>query len=111
MRVFLEEMSWLRDTVGERRTMVVGFPNVFPGMVSFMAGLNPAPHFVAREMIVPNMLGESLAYLKAHIGDYDCMVSDDLKDRETAAFLAAYPQASVVKRSIGGDPYYVILRP
>ena len=45
------------------------------------------------------------------MGDYDCVITDDLEERETRAFREAYPGAKVVARSIGGEPYYIVLRP
>jgi hypothetical protein len=110
MRAFLEEMSTLRDIVGTRRAMVIAFPGVYPGGVSFIADLTPAPHFLAREMIMPNIRAESLAWLKSHIADYDCIITDDLDDPEAAAFRQQYPNAKVVTRSLGGDEYYIVLR-
>ena len=111
MQTFLEEMSALREIVGTRRTNVVGFPYLYSGLILFMADLTPAPHYLAREMILAGMLEESLAYEKAHMGDYDCVITDDLEERETSAFREAYPAAKVVARSIGGEPYYIVLRP
>jgi len=110
MRAFLEEMSSLRDLVGERRTMVITVPGLTPGAVSFFAGLNPAPHFMAREMIMADMLPESMAWLKSHIDAYDCIITDDLDNAEARAFREHYPAARVVTRSLGSDPYYVVLR-
>jgi hypothetical protein len=110
MRAFLEEMSALREIVGTRRTMVVAFPGLYPGGVSFVADLTPAPHFMAREMIMADMMPESIAWLKSHIGEYDCIITDDLDDPETAIFRANYPDAQVVTRQIGGDPYYIVMR-
>jgi hypothetical protein len=110
MHAFLEEMSALRDIVGTRRTMVIAFPSLYPGVVNFIADLTPAPHFLAREMLMPNLRAESLAWLKSHIAAYDCIITDDLDDPETAAFRHQYPDARVVTRSLGGDKYYIVLR-
>jgi hypothetical protein len=110
MRAFLEEMSALRDIVGTRRTMVLAMPGLSPGIVNFVADLTPAPHFMAREMIMADMMPESLKWLKSHIDQYDCIVTDDLEDAETVAFRQAYPSAQVVNRFLGADPYYIVLR-
>jgi hypothetical protein len=110
MRAFLEEMSALRDIVGNRRTMVIGVPGLFPGAVNFIADLTPAPHFMAREMIMTNMMPESIAWLKSHIADYDCIVTDDLDDPETAVFRRQYPNARTVTRNLGTDEYYIVMR-
>jgi hypothetical protein len=110
MRAFLEEMSALREIVGMRRTMVTEFPGLFPGVVNFVADLNPAPHFLAREMLMPNTHAESLAWLKAHIAGYECIITDDLNDPEAAAFRQQYPNAKVVTRALGEDRYYIVLR-
>jgi len=111
VRPFLEDLSVLRDIVGTRKTMVAGFPSVFPALVTFLADLTPAPHFLAREMIMSDMKEESLDYLKAHIAAYECLITDDLKDPETLAYLQAYPQAKMVRRSVGDEPYYILLKP
>jgi hypothetical protein len=110
MHDFLQEMSTLRDIVGARRTMVIGFPALSPGLISFVADLTPAPHFMAREMIMADMRPESIAWLKSHIADYDCIITDDLDDPETKVFRQEYPAAKVVTRSLGGDEYYIVMR-
>ena len=110
MRAFLEEMSALREIVGTRRTMVIAFPAVYPGLINFVADLTPAPHFMAREMIMADMMPESVAWLMSHIEQYDCIITDDLEDPETAAFRAHYTNAQVVTRSLGGDEYYIVMR-
>jgi hypothetical protein len=110
MRAFLEEMSALKEIVGPRRSYVNAFPGLFPGAVNFVADLTPAPHFIAREMMMPNMIPESVAWLQAHIDEYDCIITDDLDDPETAAFRRAYPNAKVLKRALGEDPYYIVMR-
>jgi len=89
---------------------VITIPGLTPGAVSFFAGLNPAPHFMAREMIMADMLPESMAWLKSHIDAYDCIITDDLDNAEARAFGEHYPAARVVTRSLGSDPYYVVLR-
>jgi hypothetical protein len=111
VRPFLEELSTLREIVGTRKTMVVDFPGVFPGLVGFLADLTPAPHYLAREMILPDMRQESVDYLKAHIAEYECLITNDLDDAETTAFRQAYPSAKVVTRAVGQEPYYIVLRP
>jgi hypothetical protein len=110
VRAFLEEMSALRDIVGTRRTMVIAFPGLTPGLINFIADLTPAPHFMAREMIMADMMPESIAWLKSHIDQYDCIITDDLDDPETTTFRREYPNARVVTRSLGGDEYYIVLR-
>jgi hypothetical protein len=88
----------------------VAFPGLYPGGVSFVADLTPAPHFLAREMIMADLMPESIAWLNSHIGEYDCIITDDLGDQETAVFRAHYPSARVVTRQIGDDAYYVVMR-
>ena len=110
MRVFLEEMIALHEIAGRKKTMVIGVPGLYPGVVSFVADLTPAPHFLAREMIMPNMLRESLEFLRAHIGNYECIVTEDLEEPESALFRRLYPDARVVTRHLGEAPYYVLVR-
>ena len=90
---------------------MVGFPGLFPGVIAFLADLTPAPHFMAREMILPDMFRESLDYLKAHIANYECIITDDLAEPESRAFRDAHTPARIVTRSIGGEPYYILLKP
>jgi len=111
MRPFLDEMTALHQIAGARKTMVVSFPGVYPALIPFLADLTPAPQFLPKEMIMADLRQEALDDLKAHLDQYECIVTDNLDDAETRAFRERYPAARVMRRAIGNDPYYVVLKP
>ncbi len=43
MPAFIQLMDSIHAIIGNRVTYVAGFPRVYPGLVYFVADLNPAP--------------------------------------------------------------------
>ena len=54
MRQFLEDVSALKATVGDRRTYILNLVNVYTGVVYFMGDLTPAPYLFDRETMMIN---------------------------------------------------------
>ena len=113
MRQFLEEMSALRDLVGDRRTYVGGLMAVYTGLVYFMGDLTPAATLLERETMTINAaLGqEVLRDLRGRLKEIDCVIVRELEAPEAVMFLAAHPDANIEKRMLAGHQVFVVLSP
>jgi hypothetical protein len=113
MRQFLEEASAVRELIGTRRTYVQDFPGTYTGFPYFMLDLNPAPYFMDKSMMIINskLEAEAIEYFGNRILECRAIIATEIDAPEIRLFMQAYPHASVLKRSLGDRPYYLLLGP
>ena len=107
----LEMLSDLHTLIGDRKTYVQAFPSTFAASIGFMADLKPAPEVMDKDMFAINtkLKEESIAYFQKHVAQCDAVIATDLAAPEVLIFRAVHPNVSIVGRSIGGQPFYVLL--
>lgn len=112
MREFLEVATSIRELVGSRPTLVEGFPANDPGLIYFMLDLTPAPQRFNRSTMILNaaMWDQEFEYFRQHFREVDCVITENLTTRIAQMFVAEFPAATVVEKTIGGRPVYVIRR-
>ncbi len=109
---FVRLMNRIHSLIGNRVTYVTDFPHGYPGVIYFVANLNPAPIPVEPGTMVLNS-----AQLRSYIADFKtevlpvtrALVTSSLNEPETKAFLARYRSARRIRLSYLGKAYYVIL--
>ena len=113
MRQFLEDVSTLKATIGDRRTYVLNLANIYTGAIYFMGDLTPAPYLFDRETMMINapLTAESLAFMRERLNEFDCVVSRTLEEPEVKLFLGAHPDARTEMLRLTNAPLYVVLKP
>ena len=111
---FISVMDQLHAIIGNRTTYVVSFPGGYPGLVYFVADLNPAP--IASDDYDGSTLTK--AGVKAYLKDFrtrvlpetQALLTYNLKAPEAKYFLQRYPTAKQVKLHYANEDYFVLLR-
>ena len=113
MRQFLEDVSTLKASVGDRRTLIASVLHVYTGLIYFMGDLTPAPYLFDRETMMINaaLAAESVAYMRQRMSEFDCVVSWTLEAPEVKAFIEANPGARTDVLTLAGAPVYVLVKP
>jgi len=113
MRQFLEDVSALKASIGDRRTLVSSLLHLYTGALYFMGDLTPAPYLFDRETMMINaaLAAESVAYMRTRMSEFDCVVSSTLEAPEVKAFVEANPDARTEVLTLSGKPVYVLVRP
>jgi hypothetical protein len=113
MRQFLEDVSTLKASVGDRRTLIASALHVYTGLIYFMGDLTPAPYLFDRETMMINaaLAAESVAYMRQRMSEFDCVVSWTLEAPEVKAFVEANPGATTDVLTLAGAPVYVLVKP
>jgi hypothetical protein len=78
-----------------------------------MLDLNPAPYFMDKSMMIINskLETEAIEYFGSRIQECQAIIATDIDAPEIRLFMQEYPRASVIKRSLGDRPYYLLLAP
>ena len=113
MPPFLQLMNRIHKIVGNRVTYVVSVPDGYPGLVYFVADLNPAPIPEDPWTLVMNE-PERLAFLqdfRRHVlPQTQAIVSHTLGAPEVRYFLRRYPDARKHRLLFGTSrPYWVLV--
>jgi len=111
MRKFLEDATALRDLIGDRPTYVEGATPYYTGLVYFMLDLTPAPFLFDKEtMIINDAIFEQHAeYFRTRIHEVKCLVARSMAAEESQAFIAAYPHAVALRKTLGAASIIVML--
>jgi len=110
---FIGLMNAIHAVVGDRPAYVASFPDGYPGLVYFVADLNPAPISVEPNTLVltrAELVAYSSDFVKRVLPQTQALLTADLGRQEAEAFLAAYKNARKVVFTYRGKPYYVLLR-
>ena len=113
MPQFIDLMNRVHSIVGDRTAYVVDFPAAYPGLIYFVADLNPAPSPLDPYTMVVT-LPQSASYYKDIqenvLPRTGAVLTSSLDKPEAQAFAAAYPKARRVTLAFDGQPYYILLR-
>jgi hypothetical protein len=52
---------------------------------------------------------EAWEHFRQHAGEFDCVISSSVEEREAKLFLALHPNAQVQTRTLGNATYVVLL--
>jgi hypothetical protein len=110
---FVRLMEQIHTLVGNRPAYVADIPHEYPGLVYFVADLNPAP--VSSD---PYSSIETEPEMRAFLADFrtrvlpqtQAVLTSSLKTPEAQLFLQKYPNAGRITLHYDGQPYYVLLR-
>jgi hypothetical protein len=113
MPEFVQLMERIHTIVGDRTAYVADFPGEYPGLVYFVADLNPAP--VSSD---PYSSIETEPELTAFMEDFrtrvlpqtQAVLTDSVEAPEAQFFLRHYPSADRITLHYNGRPYYILLR-
>ena len=113
MREFLEELSGVREIIGNRPTYIEGYPRALQGLVYFLLDATPAPFLLDKMMMEINtpLREEAMAYYAEHVRETKCLISPNPNAPEVRLFRQAYPDARVFERKIGQRDYRVYVAP
>jgi hypothetical protein len=111
---FIHLMEEIHAIVGDRPAYVTNFHGAYPGLVYFVADLNPVP--IASEEYDGSTLTK--AGMKAYLTDFrirvlpktQAVLTYNLKAPEARYFLQRYPNAVQTKLHYAGEDYFVLLR-
>lgn len=92
MREFLDGATMVHYLAGQRKTYVVTPWFVNTGAFEFFAGLTPAPYPTSIPLN-DAMRHEIADHIRAHPGDYECLIAPGLDSMEARAFLDGHPHA------------------
>jgi hypothetical protein len=114
MPKFIHLMEQIHAIVGDRTAYVTDFHGAYPGLVYFVADLNPAP--TASEEYDGSTLTEP--GIRAYLTDFrirvlpqtKALLTYNLKAPEAQYFLQRYPNARQVKLRYDSQDYFVLLR-
>jgi hypothetical protein len=114
MPKFIHLMEQIRAIVGNRLAYVTDFHGAYPGLVYFVADLNPAP--IASDEYDGSTLTKS--GIKAYLKDFrtrvlpqtQALLTYNLKAPEAQYFLQRYPTAKQIKLHYANEDYFVLLR-
>jgi hypothetical protein len=113
MTDFIRLMNRIHAIIGDRTTYVADFPDAYPGLVYFTAGLTPAPVMDDKKMTVLNepQLVAYMAYFRTSVlPRTQALATAILSTPEARFFLQRYPSAHRITLHYGGKPYYLLLR-
>lgn len=113
MPEFIHLMEQIHALVGDRAAYVANFHGEYPGLVYFVADLNPAPVSSDRYSSIETRpeLRAFLADFKARVAPQtQAVLTGSLKAPEAQIFLHRYPDAHRITLSYAGLPYYILLR-
>lgn len=112
MPAFIQLMDSIHAIIGNRVTYVAGFPRVYPGLVYFVADLNPAPIPLEPYTMVLTQQ-QRLAFLatfeKSVLPRTQALVTSTLQAPEAEDFLLRYKNARQITLSFAGYPCYILL--
>jgi hypothetical protein len=112
MSQFLALMNYLHRVVGNRPAYVASFRGGYPGLVYFVADLNPAPYTIELHTMVFTTQ-QRRAYMAMFAKDVlphtQAVLTSSLSGREAQIFLHRYPHARRITVMYAGEPYYVLL--
>ena len=105
-------MNHIHAIVGHRTAYVVGVPGGYPGLVYFVADLNPAP--IPEDPWTLVMTAQQRAAWMADFRESvlprtRAVITPALAAPAAEAFLQRYPQAREYDLSFGARPYYVLV--
>lgn len=114
MGEFVHLMERIHAIVGDRTAYVANFHGAYPGLVYFMADLNPAP--ILSFEYNGSTLTEST--LRAYLADFrvnvlpqtQALLTFTTKAPEARYFLQRYPNARQMKLHFDNQDYFVLLR-
>jgi hypothetical protein len=114
MPKFIHLMEQIHAIVGNRLAYVTDFHGAYPGLVYFVADLNPAP--IASDEYDGSTLTK--AGVKAYLKDFrtrvlpetQALLTYNLKAPEAKYFQQRYPTAKQVKLHYANEDYFVLLR-
>lgn len=112
MPTFIQLMNHLHAIIGTRTTYVADFPDGYPGVIYFVADLNPAPIPLEPHTMVFNVPQRTayLKYFKSNVLPHtQALVTSSLRAVEAKYFIHRYPKAREVALTYQGAPYYVLL--
>ena len=110
---FVHLMNRIHAIIGDRTAYVADFHSAYPGLVYFLADLDPAPVLFDKYMTILNepQLTAYMAYFRASVlPDTQAVLTTSLRTPEARYFLQRYPSARRITLSYAGEPYYVLLR-
>jgi hypothetical protein len=113
MPEFIRLMERIHAIIGDRPAYVASFPGEYPGLVYFVADLNPAP--VSSD---PYSSIETESELGAFLADFrtrvlpqtQAVLTLSASAPEARLFVQRYPGARRITLHYGGVPYYLLLR-
>lgn len=114
MQSFIATMNRLHTLIGNRASYVVDVPHGYPGLIYFVADLNPAPFQYDKYTTVLNapQLQAYMTYFRTYmLARTQALVTTRLDAREARYFLQRYPHARRIDLGLDGQPYYVLLAP
>jgi hypothetical protein len=111
---FVHLMERIHTIVGDRPAYVAKFPGEYPGLVYFVADLNPAPVSSDKYSSI-----ETAPELTAFLKDFhtrvlpqtQAVLTPSVNEPEAQMFLHRYPSAQRITLHYDGHPYYILLRP
>jgi hypothetical protein len=112
MRDFIRLMNRIHEIIGDRVTYVVHFPAGYPGIVYFVADLNPAPipeDPYTMVLTKPQLRSFLATFSRSVAPRTQALVTSDLSGGMARAFLARYPHSRLFTLNYG-RPYYVLIR-
>jgi hypothetical protein len=113
MAELIRLMNRIHRLVGDRTAYVASFPDVYPGVIYFLADLRPAPIPLDPSTMVltgAHRDGYALDFRTRTLKSVRALLTDDLGSFEPENFIAAYPRYREVVLRYGQKPYYLLLR-
>ena len=114
MPAFVSLMDQIHVLVGDRLAYVVDFPWAYPGIVYFIADLNPAPiatfDYDGSTMTKPQQRQFYTNFRVNELTSIRAVLTSSRTATEAQAFMRRYPHARVVKLHFGTADYFVLLR-
>lgn len=113
MPAFVLLMDRIHAIVGDRVTYVVDFPDAYPGLIYFVADLDPAPIPLEKftmTLTQPQRLAFLADFDEQVLPQTEALLTSSLSADETRSFLRRYNNARQITLSYRGEPYYVMLR-
>ena len=113
MPTFVLLMDRIHAIVGDRVTYVVDFPDAYPGLIYFVADLDPAPIPLEKFTMIltqPQRLAFLADFEERVLPQTEALLTSSLSADETRSFLTRYKDARQMTLSYRGEPYYVMLR-
>jgi hypothetical protein len=112
MSQFIALMNYLHRVVGNRPAYVASFRGGYPGLVYFVADLNPAPYTIELHTMVfttQQRRAYMATFQKAVLPHTQAVLTSSLSAQEARIFLHRYPHARRITVMYAGAPYYVLL--
>jgi hypothetical protein len=114
MGAFVQLMDSVQVIVGDRMAYVANFHGAYPGLVYFVADLNPAP--IASYEYDGSTMTE--AQMQAYLNEFrvkalphiQALLTYNTSTPEAQYFLQRYPNARQIKLRYNGTDYFVLLR-